>query len=175
MSWTEEVTGISEDRIYSMTVFNGELYVGTGNNAEVWKRTSGGVWTQEVIGISDVDIFSMAVFGDELYVGTYPEGEVWKLGPQATITLNYSRRTLPPYNTLQLIATTVPVDAEVTWTSSNIGRATVSSTGLVTSIREGEVIITATITGASATCNVSLILDPRSDYKYGVIYKLIDN
>jgi len=76
MAWTQEVTGISQTNIFSMAVFNDELYVGTGPEGEVWKRTSGGVWTEEVTGIDVTYIHSMAVFEDELYVGARGEAEV---------------------------------------------------------------------------------------------------
>ena len=155
--WTQEVTGISEYYIYSMTVYNDELYVGTGPEGEVWKRTSSGIWTEEVTGIDETYIESMAVFEYELYVGTRGEAEVWKLeGINYEITLNFSQCTLLPYNTLQLIATTIPSDAEVTWTSSNYRVATVDEFGLVEVYSRGTATITATITGASATCEITI-------------------
>ena len=41
---------------------------------------------------------------------------------------------------------TVPRTAEITWTSSAEGKATVSSTGIVTGIEAGSATITAKIT-----------------------------
>lgn len=55
----------------------------------------------------------------------------------------------------QLTATTVPADAEVTWTSDSESVATVSSAGLVTSAGTGTATITATITVEEQTYTAS--------------------
>lgn len=56
----------------------------------------------------------------------------------------------------QLSATTTPTGGEVTWSSSNDSVATVSSTGLVTSVGYGNATITASCGGLSATCSVAV-------------------
>ena len=56
--------------------------------------------------------------------------------------------------TSQLTATTTPAGGNVTWSSSNTSVATVSSTGLVTSVAYGSATITATAGSVSATCSV---------------------
>ena len=57
-------------------------------------------------------------------------------------------------STQQLTATTTPEGGNVTWTSSNTSIATVSPTGLVTSVGYGSATITATSGSVSATCSV---------------------
>ena len=61
-------------------------------------------------------------------------------------------------NTKQLIASTVPADAEgVAWTSSNSKVATVSQDGLVTALGSGEAVITAQIGSKKDTCIVKVV------------------
>ena len=61
-------------------------------------------------------------------------------------------------NTAQLAATLTPTGAagEVTWSSSDSTKATVSETGLVTGVAEGSATITATCGAFSATCSVTV-------------------
>lgn len=56
--------------------------------------------------------------------------------------------------TSQLTATTTPAGGNVTWSSSNDSVATVSATGLVTSVAYGSATITASAGNLSATCSV---------------------
>ena len=61
-------------------------------------------------------------------------------------------------NTEQLTATLTPANATdtVSWTSNNESVATVSSTGLVTAVKKGTAIITATAGNVSDTCAVTV-------------------
>ena len=78
-------------------------------------------------------------------------------GTETSITLNKSTLNLTGVgNTETLIATTVPVGATITWESDDDQVATVTSGGLVTAVAEGECTITASIDGASATCDVTV-------------------
>lgn len=71
------------------------------------------------------------------------------------ITLNTNSISMQTIGaTSQLTATTTPAGGNVTWSSSNTSVATVSSTGLVTSVAYGSATITATAGNVSATCNV---------------------
>ena len=71
------------------------------------------------------------------------------------ITLDNDSITLQTIGaTSQLTATTTPAGGNVTWSSSNTSVATVSSTGLVTSVAYGSATITATSGNVSATCSV---------------------
>ena len=72
------------------------------------------------------------------------------------ILLNYSAATVAKDATLQLIATTLPVEGAVTWTSSDDTKATVSADGLVTGIAtSGSAVITATSGNANATVTIT--------------------
>jgi len=60
--------------------------------------------------------------------------------------------------TAQLTATVAPADADqdVTWSSSNTAVATVSNSGLVTAVRPGTAVITATKGTQSASYNITV-------------------
>ena len=59
--------------------------------------------------------------------------------------------------TVQLHAVTLPMslNAQITWTSSNTAVATVDENGLVTALKQGAVVITATATDGNTTLSVS--------------------
>lgn len=78
-----------------------------------------------------------------------------------SIALDQSDVTINRKNTLQLTAAVAPQNATsktVTWTTSNKDIATVDSTGKVTAIGTGTVMITATAGQKSATCEVSVVV-----------------
>ena len=75
------------------------------------------------------------------------------------ITLTPESASIETGKTVQLTATVTPADADqtVTYTSSNPGIASVSSSGLVTGISAGSAVITATTSnGLSAECEVTV-------------------
>ncbi len=73
------------------------------------------------------------------------------------LTISTSSASLVIGGTLQLTATTTPSGRTVTWTSSNTGVATVSSSGLVTGKAAGTATITVSASGAvSKTCTVTV-------------------
>ena len=80
--------------------------------------------------------------------------------PVASVVVNPALDTVPVGQTLQLTAT--PRDAAgtaltgrvVTWASSNAAVATVSSSGLLTAVAPGFVVITATSEGVNGTSNI---------------------
>jgi len=85
------------------------------------------------------------------------------------VTLNKSQLTLITTNTETLSATIAPTDAtnkNVHWSSNNETIATVSTAGLVTAIKAGTAIITATTEDGnySATCNVTVVQLPTGIY-----------
>ena len=87
---------------------------------------------------------------------------VIKISPEK-VTLNTTSETLDlnGTKTLQLQATITPANANtnknLTWTTSNKDVATVSTTGLVTGIKEGKATIkVATENGKEATCEVTV-------------------
>lgn len=74
-----------------------------------------------------------------------------------SVTLSQSTAEMLEGESIQLIATVLPADATdktVTWASSKTSVATVSSSGEVKAVSEGEAIITASAGGKSATCKV---------------------
>lgn len=72
-----------------------------------------------------------------------------------SISLNKSSVALGTIGaTEQLTATTIPASAEVTWSSSDTSVATVSDSGLVTSVSYGTATITASAGSLSASCSV---------------------
>ena len=80
------------------------------------------------------------------------------------VTLDKTEETLKVGATLQLVATVAPAEAAnpaVIWSSSDDAIATVSETGLVTAVAEGEATITVkTVDGEkTATCKITVILD----------------
>ena len=84
---------------------------------------------------------------------------------EKSISLNRTTETIEPSSTFQLIATVKPSNATnktFNWSSSDTNIATVSDTGLVTGIKAGEVVITATITNETelkASCNFTVETD----------------
>jgi len=81
--------------------------------------------------------------------------------PVTGVTLNSNAITLAPAGSATLTATVVPSDAtnkNVTWASSNTAIATVDQNGIVTGIRLGAAIITATTAdgGFTASCTVNV-------------------
>lgn len=74
------------------------------------------------------------------------------------ISLNKSTLSFGTLNaTQQLTATTTPSGGSVSWSSSDTSVATVSQTGVVTSVAYGSATITATCGELTATCSVSIV------------------
>ena len=76
-------------------------------------------------------------------------------GPVASITLNHESALMDLYETLTLTATLSNVEGEVVWSSSDASKATVEN-GVVTSLAEGEVVITASIGEVKAECAITI-------------------
>ncbi len=74
---------------------------------------------------------------------------------QTTIVLDRTTASMKPGETFNLKATVTPDGKSVTWTSSDESKATVSD-GKVTAKAEGEVTITATADGKSASCKITI-------------------
>lgn len=71
--------------------------------------------------------------------------------PTPSVLIDMKSVSLEVDDTTTLVATTIPANTTVTWTSSDTDKATVSSAGLVTAKAVGSVIITASITVNSVT------------------------
>jgi YD repeat-containing protein len=79
----------------------------------------------------------------------------------ATVEVSPASVTIEEAGTQQLTATLrnaagATISGPVTWSSSNAGVATVSSSGLVTGVAEGSAVITATSQGVSANASVTV-------------------
>ena len=72
------------------------------------------------------------------------------------IAINTATASIAGTGTVQLFALTSPGTGTVTWETSNSGKATVSSTGLVTGVASGSATITATCNGKTAQCSVTV-------------------
>lgn len=72
------------------------------------------------------------------------------------ISISQSSISISGSNTYQLTASTTPSGGSITWSSSNPAVATVSSSGLVTSVGNGTATITAACGGLTATCTVTI-------------------
>ncbi len=73
-----------------------------------------------------------------------------------TISLNKTKDTLAVEDKMQLTATTTPSISTsfIKWTSSNTAVAKVDSTGKVTAIAKGDVVISAKVGQSEAKCNI---------------------
>lgn len=81
--------------------------------------------------------------------------------PVSGVTLNQNSLNLKPGDTATLVATVAPDDADdktVTWASDNPEVATVSQSGVVTAVAEGDTsaTISATVGSFTATCTVTV-------------------
>ena len=108
-----------------------------------------------------VRLFLISAFGMLLF------SSCWENNPPevtvSSVTLNQSTAEMMEGETVQLTATVLPsdaVDKTVTWASSKQSVATVSNSGVVTAVAEGETTITASAGGKSATCKVSVSKKP---------------
>jgi len=83
------------------------------------------------------------------------------------ITLNYEELMLIPGDTIMLIATVQPDDADnktITWKSNNPDVATVDNNGFVTAVANGETTITATTQDGNKTVSCTITVDYRSQW-----------
>lgn len=72
------------------------------------------------------------------------------------ITLNTVSLTLEEGKTYRLTASVKNADAEIVWSSSDNMVASVDNKGLVTALKAGKAVITATCGGAAAECEVTV-------------------
>ena len=73
-----------------------------------------------------------------------------------SILLNTATASVVVSGTTQLVAFTAPGSGTVSWASSNTGKATVNSSGLVTGVASGSATVTATCNGLTASCAVTV-------------------
>ena len=98
----------------------------------------------------------------EINTSSYIEGSA------TGVSLSDSSVSLYPYQSLQLSATVVPfadtVNPSVTWSSSDVSVARVSSNGLLTAIAIGSTTITVTTDDGGFTAECSLIVNSTVDF-----------
>lgn len=95
----------------------------------------------------------------ELKIVTEEEYNKYISSIPTAITLDKSAMTLTEGESEKLTATVVPSTANqaVTWTSSNSGVASISADGVVSAVKAGTAVITATTSnGLTATCEVTV-------------------
>lgn len=92
------------------------------------------------LGLADVSAFFDSVQTPDTVQAVSPTPST------PSVTLDKETATVEVEGTLNLVATTVPADAVVTWTSNDDEKATVSNLGVVTGVAEGTATITASIT-----------------------------
>ena len=100
-------------------------------------------------------IFSLLSLGLLLLACDPPEVEV----AVSSVSLSQATAEMLVGETIRLSATVLPADATdkaVTWASSKTSVATVSNSGDVTAVSDGETTITASAGGKSATCKVTV-------------------
>ena len=73
-----------------------------------------------------------------------------------SIMMNAAAVSVVVSGTTQLVAFTAPGSGTVSWASSNTGKATVDSSGLVTGVASGSATVTATCNGLTASCAVTV-------------------
>ena len=143
-----------------------------------WKTSNAKIATVSETGLvlalkpGNVSITFIAGFKSAACSITVPSDDITPIDPdipggedEFSIELNSSSISLvldDVHNYYQLEATT-SAQADITWSSSNEDVATVSDSGLVTAIAEGDAVITATANEVSVTCDVSVLTEPEED------------
>lgn len=82
--------------------------------------------------------------------------------PVESVQLDHNTATLKKNQQIQLTATVMPENADynsIQWKSSDENVVTVSETGLVTGVGNGEATITVTVEGKTATCSIVCKVD----------------
>lgn len=87
------------------------------------------------------------------------------LAQAATVKISKTKATLEVDATLQLKIT--GSDSTVKWTSSKESVATVSNKGLVTAVKVGNAVITATVDGKNYTCEVYVVNSQKMSIAIG--------
>lgn len=144
--------------LYPSTVTNKEVIFKSNNESIVTVDTNG-VITAKSVGTTTITVTPEA---SSVVIGTATITVLAEKIAVESITLNYTTASMLVGNTLQLEATVLPdnaTDKTITWSSSDSGAASVTQTGLVTALEQGDATIIATPNGnpnLSATCVIQL-------------------
>ena len=168
---TNKITLNESENKYITTVDN-QVYMMVSNTSttrqinpsEIFKL---GIYNYEVVSTPD----DISIPGILIFKMKYSEVEATTHTFVTTI-LNGATASVQQGSTLQLNVevtdngTPLSPTPTITYSSSNILKATVSSSGLVTAIATGSCVITATSNGASDTITVSVVAIPANNYTY---------
>ena len=146
---------------------NNSAGFGAGTEAEYAETSAGKTITIDMVNARYVRLYSNG--SDKNTSNHYVEAEVYGFdGPvvtPASLTLDKATAALAVGGTSTLTAKVMPLnttDKSVTWSSSDAGIATVSSSGAVTGVAAGKATITATTADGKleATCEVTVTVAP---------------
>ncbi len=170
---TTDVTAVTLD-IAEKTVKKGETFTLTATVAPSDVTDKKVTWSSDNDSVASVDSNGKvtAVGGGSAVITAAAGGKtatcnVTVTVPVSGVTLDVTEKSVATGESFTLTATVEPSDATdktVTWTSSNATVATVDSNGKVTAIGTGSAVITATASGKTVTCNVTVaaIVNPDS-------------
>lgn len=140
------------------TVLTGRVVTFTSDNSGVARVSSDGVVSAIAPGSATIAATSEGVRGTAAVVVTLvPVGSVALLPTSASVVAG---QTVALSATVLDTAGRVVTDRVVSWTSSDIHVAVVSTTGIVTGVAAGTAAITATSEGRSGTSTVTVIVPP---------------
>src|SRR6266550_1447147 len=145
----------------SNNVLTGRLVTWSSTNAGIASVNSSGLVSGVSAGTTQVTATSEGIASSATITVTAAAPL-----PVATVTVSPTTANLQVGATVQLTATerdinnTLLTGRVVTWSSSNIGISTVSSTGLVAAVSPGNATITATSEGKTATSAISVLAPP---------------
>ncbi len=79
-AWEEKAPQLNaQTAIFSLAVFNGKLYGGTGPNGRLFEWNGSNAWIEVAPQLNaQTAIYSLAVFNGKLYGGTYPNGKLFE-------------------------------------------------------------------------------------------------
>lgn len=144
--------------LYPSTVTNKEVTF-ESNNPSIVEVADDGTLTAKAVGSATITVTPKA---QSVATGTANITVLAQKVAVESITLNQTTASMLVGNTLQLTATVLPenaTDKTITWVSSDSGAASVTQTGLVTALEQGDATITATPNGnpnLSAQCVIQL-------------------
>lgn len=147
-TYTASAVVVTQNVPISLAGFAHVLPTNANDQGLIWATNSGSITPSGVLTVSALGGCTINVMTHEGYIIGYIAIQCVPAGtPVDNVTLNFSAMGVPRLMSLQLVATVNPypqVGQGVTWSTSNPAVATVSSSGLVTSVGLGQCNIRAT-------------------------------